>query len=127
MKQTTHYNFNLPEGTDRVNIAALNANSEVLDTVIYQVQGKAEAPVYYSQVLNTPTSLPASDVYPWAKSSTKPKYTANEVGTLDTAQITLITDTLNDRIDQVAQQAANIDAITADQINSLFDEAFPSI
>ena len=127
MRQTEHYNFNLPDGTDRVNIEALNANSEVLDTVIFQVQGKAEAPVYYSQILNTPTSLPASDVYPWAKNSNKPQYTANEVGTLDTAQITMITDGLSDRIDQVAQQAANIDAITADQINSLFDINIPSV
>lgn len=127
MKQTTHYNFNLPEGADRVNVEALNANSEVLDTVLFQVQGKAEAPVYYSQILNPPASLPASDVYPWAKSSTKPTYTADEVGTLDTSQITMITDGLSDRIEEVAQQAANVDAITADQINSLFDNLVPSI
>ncbi len=29
-----------------------------------------------------PTTLPASDVYSWAKASTKPAYTANEVGAL---------------------------------------------
>ena len=127
MRQTDHYNFNLPDGTDRVDVDALNANSEVLDTVLFQVQGKAEAPVYYSQILNPPSALPASDVYPWAKSSNKPQYTADEVGTLDTAQITMITDGLSVRIEEVAQQAANVDAITADQINSLFDNSAPSI
>ena len=29
-----------------------------------------------------PTSLPASDVYPWAKAAAKPTYTANEVGAM---------------------------------------------
>ena len=45
--------------------------------------------VYYDAVnykwitLDTvPTSLPASDVYAWAKASTKPTYTASEVGAL---------------------------------------------
>lgn len=127
MRQTDHYNFNLPDGDDRVDVDALNANSEVLDTVLFQVQGKAEAPVYYNQILNPPSSLPASDVYPWAKASNKPTYTADEVGTLDTAQITFITDGLSDRIEEVAQQAANVDAITSDQINSLFDDVAPSI
>lgn len=31
-------------------------------------------------IKNKPTSLPASDVYAWAKASTKPTYTASEVG-----------------------------------------------
>ena len=35
-----------------------------------------------SQITDFPTSLPASDVYAWAKASTKPTYTANEVGAL---------------------------------------------
>lgn len=42
---------------------------------------------YYNTASNTlalssdiPTSLPASDVYSWAKASTKPTYTASEVG-----------------------------------------------
>lgn len=35
--------------------------------------GKVTLPAY-------PTSLPASDVYSWAKASTKPSYTASEVG-----------------------------------------------
>jgi hypothetical protein len=31
-------------------------------------------------LIQFPTSLPASDVYPWAKAATKPSYTAAEVG-----------------------------------------------
>ena len=33
----------------------------------------------YSLISGTPTSLPASDVYAWAKASTKPSYTLDEV------------------------------------------------
>lgn len=35
-----------------------------------------------SEITGLPTSLPASDVYPWAKQSTKPTYSATEVGAL---------------------------------------------
>ena len=34
----------------------------------------------YSDLSGTPSSLPASDVYSWAKASSKPSYTASEVG-----------------------------------------------
>lgn len=125
MQQTEHYNLNLPEGADRVDIEALNANSDVLDTVIYQVQAKAEAPVYYSQVLNTPSALPASDVYPWAKGSMKPQYTANEVGTMTTTQITQITDDLDNRVTQLEEGAVDVETITNEQIDSLFENPIP--
>lgn len=36
----------------------------------------------YNNLSNTPSSLPASDVYDWAKATTKPSYTASEVGAL---------------------------------------------
>lgn len=36
----------------------------------------------YNDLNDTPTSLPASDVYQWAKQSQKPTYTADEVGAL---------------------------------------------
>lgn len=41
----------------------------------------------YSDLSNKPSSLPASDVYSWAKASTKPTYTASEVGTYTTNEI----------------------------------------
>lgn len=36
--------------------------------------------VAWSNVSGRPSSMPASDVYPWAKASSKPSYTASEVG-----------------------------------------------
>lgn len=39
----------------------------------------------YSLISGTPSSLPASDVYSWAKAATKPSYTAAEVGALATS------------------------------------------
>lgn len=41
----------------------------------------------YNSLYNKPTSLPASDVYSWAKKSTKPSYTASEIGTYTTSEI----------------------------------------
>ena len=43
----------------------------------------------YSDLSGVPTSLPASDVYAWAKAATKPSYTASEVGALSTSGGTL--------------------------------------
>nr|DAI16523.1 MAG TPA: putative tail fiber protein [Caudoviricetes sp.] len=46
-----------------------------------QITGKPEYfPTRWADVSGAPTSLPASDVYQWAKASTKPTYTAAEVG-----------------------------------------------
>lgn len=48
-----------------------------------QITGKPDYfPTRWADVSGAPTSLPASDVYPWAKASTKPTYTAAEVGAL---------------------------------------------
>lgn len=38
-----------------------------------------------SQITDFPSSMPASDVYAWAKASTKPSYTASEVGAAPTS------------------------------------------
>ena len=38
-----------------------------------------------SQITDFPESMPASDVYDWAKASTKPSYTASEVGAIATS------------------------------------------
>lgn len=46
-----------------------------------QITGKPEYyPTRWADVSGAPTSLPASDVYPWAKAASKPTYTAAEVG-----------------------------------------------
>lgn len=39
-----------------------------------------------SQITDFPTSMPASDVYSWAKQSSKPSYSANEVGAVPTSR-----------------------------------------
>ena len=45
-----------------------------------QISGKPEYfPTRWSDIQNAPESLPASDVYPWAKAATKPSYTWNEI------------------------------------------------
>ena len=39
-----------------------------------------------SQITDFPTSMPASDVYSWAKKSSKPSYSASEVGAVPTSR-----------------------------------------
>lgn len=39
-----------------------------------------------SQITDFPTSMPASDVYSWAKASSKPSYSASEVGAVPTSR-----------------------------------------
>ena len=39
-----------------------------------------------SQITDFPTSMPASDVYSWAKQSSKPSYSASEVGAVPTSR-----------------------------------------
>lgn len=121
MQKTPNFNLNLPEGPDRVDVEAINENSEVIDLVMAQIRSKAEAPVYYNQVLNTPSSLPASDVYPWAKQATKPTYSPSEIGTMSTTDITQITDDLDDRVTAIEEGSVNVETITPEQIKSLFD------
>lgn len=48
-----------------------------------QITGKPDYfPTRWADVSGAPASLPASDVYPWAKAASKPTYTAAEVGAL---------------------------------------------
>ena len=73
-------------GTDPVSGTAVNVAIAALDVSsvggsgkyiqsISETDGKISA-----SAANMPTSLPASDVYSWAKAATKPSYTAGEVG-----------------------------------------------
>lgn len=52
-------------------------------SVINKIKINADTPhdigVDWSNVANHPTSMPASDVYDWAKASSKPTYTWNEI------------------------------------------------
>lgn len=52
-----------------------------------------------SDITDFPASMPASDVYDWAKASSKPTYTASEVGALpDTTTIPTVTNDLTDTL-----------------------------
>ena len=83
-------------------IPAANLNA-IQDEVIANANAiGGKAPVQHthtkSQITDFPSSLPASDVSAWAKASTKPTYTASEVGAAPTShthtksQITDLTD-----------------------------------
>lgn len=68
-----------------------NLTSDSTDQSLSAAQGKilktlvdGKAPISHthtkSQITDFPTSMPASDVYAWAKAATKPSYTKAEVG-----------------------------------------------
>lgn len=65
----------------------------------------------YSKTI--PTSLPASDVYPWAKASTKPSYTADEVGAMPSNKNVVLFDTQTLTDAQKLQVRTNIGAGTS--------------
>ena len=121
MQHTVYFNLNLPDGPDRVDVEALNENSEIIDVSMAQIRSKAEAPVYYNEVLNAPESLPASDVYPWAKKSAKPSYEAYEVGSLSSTEIYGIKDNLQVQIDELDEKVDEILPLPDEFIDSLFD------
>ncbi|MEG1753454.1 MAG: hypothetical protein RR234_06020 [Christensenella sp.] len=59
----------------------------IMNGVWYRVANGVNYPVFrriddYSNLVNKPQSLPASDVYTWAKQPAKPSYTASEVSAL---------------------------------------------
>lgn len=62
--------------------AALGNDPNFATTIMALINGKADTAHKHtkSQITDFPTSMPASDVYAWAKASTKPSYTAAEVG-----------------------------------------------
>lgn len=57
------------------------AKQEDVDSVLGEIDGK-QPKGDYALKSEIPTTLPASDVPSWAKASTKPSYTASEVGAL---------------------------------------------
>lgn len=67
--------------TDLLNPTSEQINkSHILDALSgYQPLIDSSHKLAYSLISGTPTSLPASDVYAWAKASTKPSYTLDEV------------------------------------------------
>ena len=68
--------------------------------------------VAWSNVSGRPSSMPASDVYPWAKASSKPSYTASEVGALEK---------LSDRTKGIGFNINNNNALCIKIDNSLYE------
>lgn len=61
---------------------ALNNDPNFATTIMTLIAGKADSWHTHTkaQITDFPTSMPASDVYAWAKASTKPSYSYSEVG-----------------------------------------------
>ena len=76
---TTNLGLTKPAGTEKPDISVINDNMDKIDTA---VAGKANSPHTHtkSQITDFPSSMPASDVYSWAKQSSKPSYSKSEVG-----------------------------------------------
>lgn len=77
---TQYYNLQKPEGSDRVDVSVLNGNMDILDAALKNVSDKANQEVRWTDIVNAPSSMPANDVYQWAKQPQKPTYTYSEVG-----------------------------------------------
>ncbi len=112
------YLTSVPKATS-TKLGGLLANektaSETEEVKIDSATGKL-----YSKTI--PLSLPASDVYPWAKSATKPTYTANEVGAMPSDKQVLLYGEQTLTETQKAQARTNIGAGTSNfdgQYNSL--------
>lgn len=90
MKETEKLKLKLPENSDWADIVALNDNFQTLDRWLEQLRSDIIAKLNDTpakehthtrkDITDFPTSLPASDVYPWAKQPSKPAYTVGEVG-----------------------------------------------
>lgn len=75
-------------------ISHTHSEKDIYDEYLTIIGGTEETPTYfwekigntdidlsgYAKKTDIPKTLPASDVYAWAKASTKPSYTASEVG-----------------------------------------------
>ena len=73
-----------PETLNTLNelATALGDDPNFATTIATEIGSKANAQHTHtkSEITDFPISMPASDVYGWAKASTKPNYTAEEVG-----------------------------------------------
>lgn len=56
------------------------------NSATYATSAGSAGSVAWSNVSGKPTSMPASDVYSWAKASSKPSYSASEVGAVPTSR-----------------------------------------
>lgn len=105
-------------------LSSIDVTSDMVDTW----NAKSNFSGSYSDLTDTPLSLPASDVFDWAKSKTKPVYTAEEIHALpDTTTIPIVsndlTNELKDTYDNAVLQAHThsnkniLDGITSEKIS----------
>ena len=90
MKETEKLKLKLPENSDWADIVALNDNFQALDRWLEQLRSDIIAKLNDTpakghthtkkDITDFPESMPASDVYEWAKQPNKPTYSASEVG-----------------------------------------------
>lgn len=90
MKETEKLKLKLPEISDWADITALNDNFQALDSWLEQLKSDIIAKLNDTpakehthtkkDITDFPESMPASDVYDWAKQPNKPTYTAGDVG-----------------------------------------------
>ena len=90
MKETEKLKLKLPETSDWADITALNDNFQALDSWLEQLKSDIIAKLNDTpakghthtrkDITDFPESMPASDVYEWAKQPNKPTYTAAQVG-----------------------------------------------
>lgn len=75
---------NLGGGKLRINDVEVTVYAHPATHPASMITGLADVAISgdYADLSNTPKSLPASDVYEWAKQPTKPKYTAEEVNAI---------------------------------------------
>lgn len=76
--------------TEHQSLSAYLKSSDA--AVTYQGKIDSDHKLDYSLLKSTPTSLPASDVPAWAKASSKPTYTASEVGAREASWVPSVKD-----------------------------------
>ena len=70
-----------------------------------------------------PTTLPASDVSSWAKQSTKPTYTATEVGALSGVTFNGTTATVTSGVAAITATIPTIESLTTSEIDTIWTNA----
>lgn len=69
-----------------VGLGNVDNTADAAKSVKYATSAGSAGSVAWSNVSGKPTSMPASDVYSWAKASSKPSYSASEVGAVPTSR-----------------------------------------
>lgn len=70
-----------------------------------------------------PTTLPASDVSAWAKASTKPTYTATEVGAISGVTFNGNNATVTNGIAAITATIPTLEALTTSEIDTIWNNA----